>query len=78
MELVCNTKFWLFPASHFAQNKRLYFYMDDKLVYDLVFPLDYDNPEYEFPLNVERFQGKNSNRMQRRYGGSDKRIQYKK
>ena len=58
MELVCNTKFWLFPASHFAQNKRLYFYMDDKLVYDLVFPLDYDNPEYEFPLNVERFQGK--------------------
>ena len=58
MELVCNTKFWLFPASHFAQNKRLYFYMDDKLVYDLVMPLDYDNPEYEFPLNVERFQGK--------------------
>ena len=38
MELVCNTKFWLFPASHFAQNKRLYFYMDDKLVYDWYFP----------------------------------------
>lgn len=58
MEMICNTKYWIFPANHLAQNKRLYFYLDDKLVYDLVMPLDYTNPSYEFPLNVERFIGK--------------------
>lgn len=59
MEFLCDSKYLVFPASHHAQNKRIYFYIDDKLVYDFVMALDYDNPDYEFSLNVERFKGKN-------------------
>lgn len=59
MEFLCDSKYLVFPASHYAQNKRIYFYIDDKLVYDFVMALDYDTPDYEFHLNVERFKGKN-------------------
>jgi fructan beta-fructosidase len=57
MEFLCDSKYLLFPASHNAQGKRVYFYIGDRLVYDLVMALDYDKPDYEFPLNVERFRG---------------------
>lgn len=58
MEFLCDSKYIIVPAKHDAQNKRVMFYIDDKLVYDFVAALDYDNPDYEFPLNVERFMGK--------------------
>jgi len=57
MTFLCDSKYLLFPASHHAQNKRLYFRIGGKLVYDLVCPLDYDQPDYTFYLNVERFSG---------------------
>lgn len=59
MEFLCDSKYLVFPASHYAQNKRIFFYIDDKLVYDFVMALDYDDPDYEFHLNVDRFKGKN-------------------
>lgn len=58
LELYADSKYLLFPVSHHAQNKRLYFYIDDRLAYDLIFSLDYDKPDYYFPLNIERFCGK--------------------
>lgn len=58
MEFYCDSKFIIIPASHHAQNKRVLFYIDDRLVYDFVAALDPDEPDYEFPLNVERFMGK--------------------
>lgn len=59
MDFFCDSKYLVFPASHHAQNKRIRFYIDDQLVYDFVMALDYDTPDYEFHLNVERFKGKN-------------------
>ncbi len=58
MEFTCDSKYLVFPASHHAQNKRIYFYIADRLVYDFVMALDYDVPDYVFHLNVERFKGK--------------------
>lgn len=58
MEFYCDSKFIIIPASHHAQNKRVLFYIDGKLVYDFVAAIDNDDPDYEFPLNVERFSGK--------------------
>jgi len=58
MEFFCDTKYIILPASHHARNKRIRFYIDNRLVYDLVAALDYDQPDYEFYLNVERFYGK--------------------
>ncbi len=57
MKFFCDSKYLLFPASHHAQNKRVYFRINGELVYDLVIPLDYFEPDYTFPLNVERFAG---------------------
>ncbi len=59
MNLYCDSKYIIIPASYHAQNKRVLFYIDGKLVYDFVAALDFDSPDYEFPLNVERFKGKN-------------------
>lgn len=58
MEFYCNSKYLIIPASHHAQNKRILFYVDNHLVYDFVAALDYENPDYEFPLDVKRFLGK--------------------
>lgn len=57
-EFTCSKKYIVLPASFNAQKKRLMFYIDEKLVYDLVVSLDYDAPDYQFPVNVERFMGK--------------------
>lgn len=57
LEFHADSKYLIFPVSCHAQNKRLYFYIDGKLVYDIVFSLDYDRPDYYFPLNIERFRG---------------------
>ena len=43
MEFLSNTNYILFPASDNAQNKRLYFYIDNELVYDIVLKLDNDS-----------------------------------
>lgn len=40
MEFLCDTNYILFPTSDNAQNKRLYFYIDNQLVYDIVLKLD--------------------------------------
>lgn len=58
MELMCTKKYIVIPSSHDAQKKRLLFYIDDVLVYDLLAAIDYDEPEYLFPVNMERFLGK--------------------
>lgn len=58
MEFICDSKYIILPASYHAQKKRLLFYIDDTLVYDLVISLDYDEPDYRFPVNMERFFGK--------------------
>lgn len=59
MEFMCDSKYIILPASYHSQKKRLLFYIDEQLVYDLVVSLDYDNPDYRFPVNTERFRGKN-------------------
>lgn len=59
MNFLCDSKYLIFPASHHAQNKRIFFYINDRLVYDFVMALDYIEPDYEFYINVERFHGKN-------------------
>lgn len=57
MKLFCDSKYLLFPASHHAQNKRVCFHVDGRLVYDLVVSLDNYEPDYIFCLNVKRFAG---------------------
>ncbi|MCM1027421.1 MAG: hypothetical protein NC432_13390 [Roseburia sp.] len=58
VEFHADSKYLVFPVSYHARNKRLYFYIDEKLVYDIVFSLDYDKPDFYVPLNIERFYGK--------------------
>lgn len=58
MKFICDSKYLLFPASHHAKDKHLFFRIDGELVYDLSVQLDYHEPDYTFPLNVERFWGK--------------------
>lgn len=58
MEFDCESSYLIIPASHHAQNKRLLFYVDDELVYDIVAAVDLDEPDYTFPLNIERFRGR--------------------
>lgn len=58
MEFLCDTNYILLPASDNAQNKRLYFYIDNELVYDLVVRLDNNTPDYKFPVDLKRFKGK--------------------
>ena len=58
MNLTINKKYMILPASFNAQKKRLFFYDGDRLVYDLVVSLDYDAPDYRFPVDMERFSGK--------------------
>lgn len=50
MEFLCDTNYILLPTSDNAQNKRLYFYIDNELVYDLVVRLDNNNPTINFLL----------------------------
>lgn len=56
MEFLCDTNYILFPASDNAQNKRLYFYIDNELVYDIVLKLDNASPDYKLPVNMRRFK----------------------
>lgn len=56
MEFLCDTNYILFPTSDNAQNKRLYFYIDNELVYDIVLKLDNASPNYKFPVNMRRFK----------------------
>jgi len=57
MEFFCDKKYIIIPASHEAQKKRLFFHIGNKLVFDLVTAVEYDNPDYYFPVNIERFNG---------------------
>ena len=59
MQFTCTAKYMMLSASHHAQKKRLLFYIEDALVFDVVVALDYDHPDYVFPLDVGRFLGKN-------------------
>jgi len=58
MKFISDSKYLVFPASHHARKKRVDFYIDGVLVYDLDIQVDYFNPDYEFYVNVERFRGK--------------------
>ena len=53
MEFLCDTNYILFPTSDNAQNKRLYFYIDNELVYDIVLKLDNASPDYKFPVDLK-------------------------
>ncbi|OMF81224.1 hypothetical protein BK145_07295 [Paenibacillus peoriae] len=57
MKMECDSKYLIFPASHHAQKKRVEFYINGIMEYDLEVQLDFVNPDYEFYLNVERFNG---------------------
>lgn len=57
MEFLCDSKYIILPVSRFAQKKSLEFYNNGELIYDLDFEIDYINPEFEFYINVERFNG---------------------
>lgn len=59
MEFLCDSNYILLSTSDNAQNKRIYFYIDGKLEYDLLLRLDNDAPDYKFPVDVKRFKGKN-------------------
>lgn len=58
MEFVCDSKYIILPASFEAQKKRLLFYIDGEVAFDLVVALDNYAPDFRFPINVERFMGK--------------------
>ena len=58
MELYCDSRYILLPASWNARQKRLYFYDGDRLVLDLVAALDSDEPDFLFPVDLERFRGR--------------------
>lgn len=58
MEFYCDLKFLVLPINYHAQNKRLNFYIDGELVYDLVAAIDAYEPDVKFYVNMERFQGK--------------------
>ncbi len=58
MKLQCDSKYIILPVNHHAEKRCLKFYESNKLVYDLQIELDFENPEVEFYLNVERFAGK--------------------
>lgn len=57
MEFICEKKYIVLPASFNAQKKRLYFYIGNRLVYDLEVSLEYNEPDFCFPVNLERFMG---------------------
>ena len=58
MELRCDKGYLILPASFNARKKRLLFYLEDTLVFDLVVQLDYFEPEFLFPVDIRRFKGK--------------------
>ncbi len=58
LEFHADSKYLVFPISYHAQNKRLYFYIDNKIDYDIVFQLDYDKQDFFIKLNIERFYSK--------------------
>lgn len=58
MEFFCDRKYIILPASFHGVKKRLCFYSGDKRVLDLVVTLDNDQPDYHFPVDVTRFQGR--------------------
>ena len=58
MELKCEKRYILLPASWNAQQKRLFFHEGERLVLDLAVKLDTDEPDFLFPVDVGRFRGK--------------------
>lgn len=58
MELYCDSRYILLPASWNARPKRLYFREGDRLVLDLVVALDPEEPDFRFPVDLERFRGR--------------------
>ncbi len=58
MELKCEKRYLLLPASWNAKQKRLYFHDGDRPVLDLAVSLDPDEPDFLFPVDIARFRGK--------------------
>lgn len=58
-EFYCDSKYLVLPINYHAKNKRIYFYVEGKLVYDLVAAIDTHEPDEKFYINMERFKGKN-------------------
>ena len=58
MEMLCDSRYILLPASWNARPKRLFFREGNRLVLDLAVNLDTDEPEFLFPVDLERFRGR--------------------
>ena len=58
MEFYCESKYLVLPINYRAQDKRLRFYIEGELVYDLVAAIDACEPDEKFYINMERFKGK--------------------
>ena len=58
MKMICDKDYLILPASFHAKKKQLYFYLDGVMVYDLDVGLDFDQPDYLFPVDMRRFAGK--------------------
>lgn len=59
MDFLCDSRYLVLPTNRHAKTKRLEFYHNDKLIYDLDIKLDYKLPEQLFYLDVSRFMGMN-------------------
>ena len=59
MDFLCDSRYLVLPTNPHAKTKRLEFYHNDKLIYDLDIKLDYKFPEQLFYLDVSRFRGMN-------------------
>jgi sucrose-6-phosphate hydrolase SacC (GH32 family) len=58
MILKCDSKYIVLSVNPGAKKRCLKFFENNMLVYDLQIELDFENPEVEFYLNIERFAGK--------------------
>lgn len=58
MEYLINCKYLLFNVNSKSPDKRVCFYEGNRLIYDLVMPLDNEIPEFTFPVDVARLMGK--------------------
>ena len=58
MELNCESRYILLPASWNAKPKRLVFLDGREPVLDLAVALDPDEPDFLFPVDIARFRGK--------------------
>ncbi len=58
MEIICDANYLILPVNRNLKKKKLMFYENNTLIFDLEVKLDFIHPDQEFYLNIERFAGK--------------------